>query len=146
MSYQKMNILGRVGKDPEHRTAASGTTFANFSIAVDGWAKPGEDKKTEWFNCIAFKAKADVVDQYVKKGDLIFVSARMQTRKYEDKNGTERTSVEFIVDELQLIGRTEKRDAEDRDTYSTDGGKPASKSAARAAPPKQEDFDDDIPF
>jgi len=143
MSYQKINILGRVGKDPEYRTAASGVTVSNFSIAVDGWARPGEEKKTEWFNCTAFKAKADVVDKYVKKGDLIFVSARMQTSRYEDKQGQERTSVQFIVDELQLIGRTEKRDSEDRDSYSTSGSKKNSSAVPVA---EREEFDDDIPF
>src|ERR1700688_3548990 len=102
MSFQKVTILGRVGKDPDIRTSGAGNLFANFSVAVDGWARQGEEKKTEWFNCVAFKAKAEVVDRYVKKGDLIFVEGRLQTERYEDKNGVEKTSVKVIVGELNL--------------------------------------------
>lgn len=143
MSFQKIVVQGRVGKDPEVRTTGAGDPVASFSVAVDAWVKQGEDKRAEWFNVVCFKSKADVVSKYVHKGDLILVSGRLSTEKWTDKNGQERSTVKLYADELSLIGRTERNSQEEAPAKSA-----ASKPAKAATKPAQEEvnFDDDIPF
>lgn len=133
-NYQKTTIIGHLGKDPEIRYLPSGESVANFSVAVtETWKSKDGDKKetTTWYRCSAFGKLADVCGQYLKKGNPVFCDGKMQSRKWEDKEGVERESWELRVEALQLLG-----------------GKPTeAKPREQSKPTKSEhEMDDDIPF
>lgn len=115
MSLNQCNFIGRVGRDPETRYTADGKAIANFSIAVDGW---GKEKTTEWVRITAFGKTAEVVGQYCQKGKQLFVSGRMQTRRWTDKEGQERFTTEIIADQVQLLG-SKSEDGEQKLTKAT---------------------------
>lgn len=143
-SVNKVILLGRIGKDPEVRYMPNGEAVVNFSIATsETWKDKAGDKqeKTEWSNCVAYRRLAEVIGEYVKKGSMIYVDGKLQTRKYTDKNGVEKYSTAIIVNEMTMLGgKPQGEHAE----------KPARQDAAPAAKPaaKAEQFDDfdSIPF
>ena len=96
------NFIGRVGKDPEVRYAASGTAVGNFSIAV-GY-KYKDTESTEWVRIVVFGKLAEIVGEYVTRGKQLFVSGRMQTRSWEDKDGAKRYTTEIIANDVQFLG------------------------------------------
>lgn len=108
----KAIILGRVGKDPDIRTTASGTKIANLTIATsESWKDKDGNKqeKTEWHKVVIFNEKltSNVIEKYVKKGSLIYIEGSLQTRKYTDTQGAEKYSTEIVLkgfsDVLKLI-------------------------------------------
>ena len=93
----KVTLVGRLGQDPEHKTANSGMTFVKFSIATnDGF---GDNKKTNWHNCTAFGKAADIIHKYVKKGSEIAVSGSIDYNKHDDKYFTS-----ILVNDFTFIG------------------------------------------
>jgi len=96
------NFIGRAGKDPEIRYSASGTAVTSFSLAVGYKYKDVED--TEWVNVVAFGKLAELVGQYVNKGKQLFVSGRMQTDKWQDKDGNDRYTTKIIANTVQFLG------------------------------------------
>lgn len=104
-------FIGRLGRDPETRHMASGDAVCNFSLAV-GWK--GKDKEgVEWVRCTAFGRTAEIAAEYLRKGKQCFVSGRMATRKWTDKDGVERYTTEINVDRLQLLGGPSDGERED---------------------------------
>ena len=105
-SVNKVIILGRIGKDPTLRKVGN-STVAQFSVATESSFKDksGEwQKNTDWHECIAWGKLADVVQQYVSKGDQIYVEGRLQTRSWDDKEtGQKRYKTEVVVGELCLL-------------------------------------------
>lgn len=103
----KVILLGNLGGDPECRTFPSGDMVANFSLATsETWQdkNTGEQReKTEWHRCVARNALAGIIQQYVKKGDKLYVEGRLQTRKWQDQNGQERYTTEIQIDEMQML-------------------------------------------
>ena len=99
-------LIGRLGRDPESHDSPSGKmTF--FSVATsrrykDSNGQPQEE--TEWHSIVAFGNIADEVAKYVKKGDLVYVSGRLRTRRYTDKQGVERYKTEIICNQMQMLG------------------------------------------
>lgn len=145
--FQQITIIGRMGKDPETRSLANGNNVANFSLATsERWKdkQSGETKeRTEWHNCVVFGKPADVVAEYVGKGDLLTVTGKLRTEEYEDKEGVNRRVTKIYVDRVVLMPK------------GTKGGEQAparAPAARRAAAPRQQpeetvdSFDDDIPF
>lgn len=132
-SVNKAIILGNVGKDPEVRYLSDGKAAANFSVATsETWKdKSGEkQEKTEWHRISAFGKLAEIIGEYVKKGSQLYIEGRITTRKWSDKDGTEKYTTEIIADQMRLLGgRSEKSEA-----------KPAAKAG------KFDDMEDDIPF
>lgn len=126
------NFIGRLGKDPETRYTADGTCISGFSIAC-GWK--GKDKEgTEWVRVSAFGKLGEICGQYLKKGSRVFISGRMQTRKWQDKDGVERYTTEIMADQMQMLDSKEQESPKpQRGTASTKG------SAAQ-------DDDSDIPW
>ena len=96
------NFIGRAGKDPEIRYSASGTAVTSFSLAV-GY-KYKETESTEWINVVCFGKLASLVSQYVQKGKQLFVSGRMQTDKWQDKDGNDRYTTKIIANTVQFLG------------------------------------------
>jgi single-strand DNA-binding protein len=106
-SVNKVILLGNVGKDPEIRATQGGMTVANFSIATTDRIK-GQDgqftDKTEWHNLVAFQRTAEIVRDYVKKGNKLYVEGRLQTSSWDDKTtGQKKYKTEIIVSDLSLL-------------------------------------------
>ena len=148
----KVILLGNVGKDPEIRATQGGMTVANFSIATTDRIK-GQDgqftDKTEWHNLVAFQRTAEIVRDYVKKGNKLYVEGRLQTSSWDDKTtGQKKYKTEIIVSDLSLLsGRGEGEGG-------STGGYSRSNTASfdQRTPASQPDYadtgitDDDIPF
>lgn len=105
-SVNKVIILGNIGKDPEMRYLPNGDAVANITVATtESWKnKDGEkQEKTEWHRISFFKKLAEVVGEYLKKGDPIYVEGKIQTRKWQDKEGQDRYTTEIIADSMQML-------------------------------------------
>ena len=124
--------MGRLTKDPELQSSGNGVEFCHFSIAIDrAYNKKGEDRKTDFVNCTAFGKQAAFVERYFHKGDGIMVEGRLESNKWVDKDGTNRTSWAITCDRIEFpIGKK-----------SGSGDAPAPSEFADAA-----DDDANIPF
>ena len=98
------NFVGRLTKDPEVKTSSNGKSFCNFSIAVDkGYKDSQGNRQADFIPCMAWDKTADLIFKYFKKGNLIGVSGRMESRTYED-NGNKRTAYSIVVNNIDFIG------------------------------------------
>ena len=96
-------ITGRLGKDPELKTAANGNEYLNFNVAVDRKMKKGEEKKTDWFRCVAFGKLAVFICTYFKKGNGIEIVGRMENDPYKDKEtGKTVSSWQLLVETVDF--------------------------------------------
>lgn len=96
------NFIGNLAADPEMRKTNNGVGIANFSIGVSEKRKDSEH--TEWVRCVAFDKTADIAGRYLTKGKQVHITGRMQTRKWQDKDGNDKYSTEIIVDRLTMLG------------------------------------------
>jgi len=103
----KAIILGNLGRDPEMRTTQSGQQVANFSVATSRKYKQGEEWKeeTEWHKVVAWGRLAEICGQYLQKGKQVYIEGRIQTRKWQDKDGQDRWTTEIVAQEMQMLGR-----------------------------------------
>lgn len=102
----KIMLIGNLGKDPELQVTQDGTPFTKFSLAVNRNTKTstGERKEeTEWFNIIAWRQLAETCERYLHKGSKVYIEGRLTQRRYTDKNGIERTMVEVIANEMEML-------------------------------------------
>jgi single-strand DNA-binding protein len=107
MSVNKVILVGRLGRDPETRYTGGGQAVANFSVATDETYKDkaGErQKRTEWHKIVVWGKQAEIAQQYLKKGSLIFVEGRIQSREWQDKEGQKRTSFEIVATNFRMLG------------------------------------------
>ncbi|PYT59838.1 MAG: single-stranded DNA-binding protein [Acidobacteria bacterium] len=107
MSVNKVILVGRLGRDPETRYTGSGQAVANFSVATDESYKDrnGErQKRTEWHKIVVWGKQAEIAQQYLKKGSLIFIEGRIQSREWQDKEGQKRTSFEIVANNFRMLG------------------------------------------
>lgn len=120
MSLNRVVLIGRLVRDPELRTTNTGKNVANFTIAVDKRIKPQDpDAPTaDFFRVTAWNQSADFISNYGGKGRLVAVDGRLESRKYVDKEGNNRESVEIVADNLNLL---DKRSDNDDDAESTRG-------------------------
>lgn len=93
-------LVGRLCADPELRYTPSGTAVANFTLAVDRPFKKGE---TDFLNCAVWQKQAENCAQYLKKGSQIALEGRIQTRKYQDKDGHNRIATEIVANSVQFL-------------------------------------------
>jgi len=132
-------LIGRLGRDPEMRFTQSGMAVANFSLATnERWV--GQDgnrqERTEWHNIVAFGKLADICGQFLKKGKLVFIEGRLQTREWDDRDGNKRRTTEIVASNMQML---ESRGG--GDGYSDDSTSESSGNAMEIGI-----TDDDIPF
>jgi len=107
MSVNKVILVGRLGRDPETRYTSGGQAVANFSIATDESYKDrnGErQKRTEWHKIVVWGKQAEIAQQYLKKGSLVFIEGRIQSREWQDKEGQKRTSFEIVATNFRMLG------------------------------------------
>jgi single-strand DNA-binding protein len=135
-------IIGHLGRDPELRYLPSGEAVANFTIATtEKWRdkNSGESKEsTEWHNITCFGGLADIVSNYLHKGSLVYVSGKIKTRKYQDKDGNEKYSTSIQCQELKMLGGKPSNGEQKSEPKPQNA--PASKNSGFS------DMDDDIPF
>ena len=112
----KVILIGRLGRTPEVKSTKSGTSMCNFSLATTEVYKG--DKKTEWHNIVVFGKTAEIVGKYLKKGSLIGVEGKIQTRSWDDADGHKRYTTEVIMDRLEMLGGNESSD--DRSSSNDD--------------------------
>jgi single-strand DNA-binding protein len=107
MSVNKAILVGRLGRDPETRYTSAGQAVANFTLATDETFKDrsGERQKhTEWHRIVVWGKLAEIVQQYLKKGMLVYIEGRIQTRQWEDKrDGQKRTTTEIIANVMRML-------------------------------------------
>lgn len=138
----KAMIIGRLGSDPEVRYMPSGAAVANIRVATgEKWKdkQTGEPKeKTEWHRVSAFGRLAEIIGEHLTKGSQVYIEGRLQTRKWQDKDGSDRYSTEIVADRMQMLGGK-----------GNGGQGSAPQGRAHSRPPESdstEGFDDEIPF
>lgn len=143
----KVILIGRLGRDPETRFMANGEAVCNFSVATSEkyTDKNGQrQEETEWHNVTMFRKLAEIAGQYLKQGSQVYLEGKIQSRKYQGKDGIERTAYDIIVNEMKMLGGG----SDGQPAQSAQGETPTpprrQAPAAQAAP--AEDIDDDIPF
>ena len=132
-TLNRVMLLGSVGKDPEVKTTGGGTMVANFSLATSNRFKGSDgnwQESTDWHNIVVFGKTAEVVRDYVHKGDPIHIEGRIQTRSWDDKEGKKQYRTEIVCDSLILLGGKKER--------------PSAKEMGFPQEPAVSD--DDIPF
>ena len=147
-AVNKVILVGNLGREPELRYASNGTLMAaNVSVATTSTWKDkvtGErHEDTEWHRVVFYGRQAEVVGQYLKKGNPIYVEGRLKTRKWADKQGVERYTTEIIADQMQMLGSKEGGAGQAAQTIpaTVNGSAPVPAPAATVA-----DLDEDIPF
>jgi len=151
-SVNKVILIGNLGRDPEVRYMPSGDAVANISIATtETWKdKNGEkQEKTEWHRVAMFGKTAEIAGEYLKKGSQVYIEGRLETRKWTDKEGQERTTTEIRADRMQMLGSRSggsERMAPPEDDAPRPAPAPAQKSGGAAKGSSLEDLEDDIPF
>ena len=128
----KVILIGRLGREPELRYMANGAAVCNFSVATsESWKdKNGQrQESTEWHNVTMYRKLAEIAGQYLTKGSQVYLEGKIQSRKYTDKNGVERTAYEIIANEMKMLGGNAQTPAQ----------KPQQAQA-------QEDISEDVPF
>ena len=141
----KVTLIGNLGNDPELRSTQSGSAVANITLATSESWRDKETQETkervEWHRVIFFGRLAEVVNEYLRKGSQVYVEGRIQTRKWQDKDGNDRYTTEIVANEMQMLGsRGTNSDSPASQQYASTS-QPASPSAVVNDP-----FDDDIPF
>ena len=161
MSVNKVILVGRLGKDPETRFTSGGQAVCNFTMATDETYKDrnGErQKRTEWHRIVLWGKLAEIAQQYVKKGHLVYIEGRIQQRQWDDpKTNTKRTSVDIVGNVMRMLtSRAESAAAGARATgggasYGAPSGGGGGFDSEGPAPPADEPVgpevtDEDIPF
>ena len=161
-SVNKVILVGNLGRDPETRYNPEGGAITNISVATtDTWKDKTSGEKqerTEWHRVVFFSRLAEIAGEYLKKGSQVYIEGSLRTRKWQDKEGKERTTTEIVADRMQMLGSREGSGAvhtadEPPDRERASAGAAASASAPSGAkgggaPSKKnvDDLDDDIPF
>jgi single-strand DNA-binding protein len=109
-SINKVILVGRLGRDPETKELPNGL-LCNWSMATTDYNSKTKEAKTEWHRCVAFGKVAEIIDKWVRKGDLIFVEGSIRTSKYTDKNEIERTSTNIMVHAVKMLGNKREETA-----------------------------------
>lgn len=145
-SVNKAIVLGNLGKDPETRYTQNGDAVTNIVVATsEKWKdKSGEkQERTEWHRVTFFGRLAEVAGEYLKKGHIVYLEGKIQTRKYTDKEGIERYATEIVADRMQLLPQRDSGAREEPQERAPAKERPASSGSKRKP---GADFDDDIPF
>lgn len=154
MSVNKVILVGRLGRDPETRYTAGGQAVCNFSVATDESYKDkaGERQKhTEWHKLVLWGKLGELAQQYLKKGSLVYLEGRIQSREWQDKEGQKRTSFEIVGTAMKFLGGRGDSAAPPRAASASAGGGTSSNvegSGGYDAPVSEDTgiSDEDIPF
>lgn len=149
-------LMGRLGADPELRTTPNGIPVTTFRLAVDRtYQAKGQEKQTDWVDIVAWRSTAEFAAKYFRKGSLMAVQGYLQTRRYADREGNNRTAVEVVAEHVFFA--SSKAESSGVDVPYTTHGEPRDTGAGsypeprRDVPPARGDFeeivgDDELPF
>jgi single-strand DNA-binding protein len=143
-SVNKVILVGNLGRDPEVRYMPDGGAVTNISVATtDVWKDKGGEKqeRTEWHRIVFFSKLAEIAGEYLKKGSQVYIEGRLQTRKWQDKEGQDRYTTEIVADRMQMLG---SRAGMGGSNEAPERESPPSKGAKK--PAAFDDMEDDIPF
>ena len=142
----KVILVGNLGNDPDIRYTAGGAAVANVSIATaETWKDKDTGEKqerTEWHRVVFFGRLAEIVGEYLKKGSQVYIEGRLQTRKWQDKEGNDRYTTEIVASDMQMLGS--KGSGSANFNQSTPNNTDMDQTPVQQSP--NDDFDDDIPF
>ena len=144
MSLNKVILIGRLGQEPTIRYMPNGEAVCNFSIATsETWNDRNGQRveRTEWHNITMYRRLAEIAGQYLRKGSQVYLEGKIQTRKYQDKNGVERTAYDIIANEMKMLGGGNSEQPAQGETPA-----PPRRQAQAAPAAPVEDIDDDVPF
>jgi single-strand DNA-binding protein len=146
MSVNKAILVGRLGRDPETRYTSGGQAVSNFTLATDESYRDrsGErQKRTEWHRIVLWGKLAEIAQQYLKKGTMVYIEGRIQTRQWDDREGNKRTTVEIVGNVMRMLStRAETAAAAAGATADVE----PSAAAADEPAASPEISDEDIPF
>lgn len=148
-SVNKVILVGNLGRDPEVRFMPNGEAVCNFSIATaDSWKdKAGvKQERTEWHNIVMYRKLAEIAGEYLKKGHPVYIEGRLQTKKWQTKEGQDRYTTEIVADQMQMLGG---RDATPSNPPADDGAIQGNSLVSRNSTQFSainSDGPDDIPF
>lgn len=148
-SVNKCIFIGNLGRDPEIRYMPSGDAMANFSIACTDTFKDKSGQKqerTEWVRIVMFGKQAEIAGEYLKKGSSVYIEGRMQTRKWQNKEGLDQYTTEIVADRMQMLGGRGSG-SNSFEVVEDEGRAPSPRQSAPVGNSRPvEDMDDDIPF
>lgn len=141
----KVILIGNLGSDPEVKYMPNGGAVANVSLATsEAWKDKNtgeQQERTEWHRVVFFRRLAEIAGEYLKKGSKVYIEGKLQTRKWQDKDGVDRYTTEIVANEMQML---------DSKNGAISGRPPEppvhDEVPASAQPAGAGDFDDDIPF
>lgn len=169
-TINKVILIGNLGADPETRYMPSGSAVVNLRVATtDSWKdQQGQQQdRTEWHSVTIYGKLGEIAGQYLRKGSKVYLEGRLQTRKWQDKNGQDRYTTEVIANEMTMLDRAVGGGAGPSAGYAPGPAAPRGSEPERYAPPPappsapppqydqnyggrgntgMDDFDDDIPF
>ena len=143
-SVNKVVLVGHLGGDPETRFTASGAAVANFNLATnESWRDANSEiqDKTEWHRCVMFGKSAELGGDLLKKGQLVYVEGKLQTRNWEDKDGVKRYTTEVLCEMFTMLGRKMDNEGGTQQAPSQ-----ASNDSSNSSSDSNDDDDDDLPF
>mgnify|MGYP001373687790 FL=1 len=143
-SVNKVVLVGHLGGDPETRFTASGAAVANFNLATnESWRDANSEiqDKTEWHRCVMFGKSAELGGDLLKKGQLVYVEGKLQTRNWEDKDGVKRYTTEVLCEMFTMLGRKMDNEGGTQQAPSQ-----ASNDSSDSSSNSNDDDDDDLPF
>ena len=147
MSLNKVILIGRLGKDPETRLMPNGEAVCNFSVATsETWnGRNGQrQERVEWHNITMYRRLAEIAGQYLRKGSQVYLEGRIQSRKYQGKDGIERTAYDIIANEMKMLGGVS--DGQQAQQAQGETPTPTRRQAPAAPAAPAEDIDDAPPF
>jgi len=145
MSVNKAILVGRLGRDPETRYTSGGQAVCNFTLATDETFRDrsGErQKRTEWHRIVLWGKLAEIAQQYLKKGTMVYIEGRIQSRQWDDRDGNKRTTVEIVGNVMRMLSTRAETAAAAAAGAETEAPAPATDEAG----PSPEISDEDIPF
>jgi len=145
-SVNKAMLVGNLGRDPEVRYMPDGGAITNISVATtDSWKdKSGEkQERTEWHRIVFFGKLAEIAGEYLKKGSQVYVEGRLQTRKWQDKEGNDKYTTEIVASDMKMLGSRPGSANTVRDSSSPTA---SEKGSAQKDSKSFDDLEDDIPF
>ena len=149
-----ITIMGRLTRDPELRTTQAGVSVTSFTVAVDRdfGGRDGGERQTDFIDCVAWRSTGEFVSKYFRKGSMIVVSGRLQSRKWQDRDGNNRTSWEINADNV-YFGESRRDGDSSRDSYSNntysgsyDSGRSSAPAPASNTFVELDDGDGELPF
>ena len=149
-----ITIMGRLTRDPELRTTQAGVSVTSFTVAVDRdfGGRDGGERQTDFIDCVAWRSTGEFVSKYFHKGSMIVVSGRLQSRKWQDRDGNNRPSWEINADNV-YFGESRRDGDSSRDSYSNntysssyDSGRSSAPAPASNTFVELDDGDGELPF